>query len=51
MKLDLLTNVTVVKDAMKFVSEHKNKKGVKEKDSSSVVAVVTEEETTINQVF
>ncbi len=38
-EMDLLSNATVVKDAMKFVSEHKNKKGVKEKDSSSVVAV------------
>ena len=29
MKLDLLTNATVVNDAMRFVSEHNNKKEVK----------------------
>jgi competence transcription factor ComK len=40
MKLDLLTNATVVKDAMRFVSEHNNKKEeVKEKDISSVASV------------
>jgi DNA-binding MarR family transcriptional regulator len=48
MKLDLLTNATVVKDAMRFVSEHNSKKEVK--DSSSA-AVAKEEETTTNQVF
>jgi hypothetical protein len=47
MKLDLLTNATVVKDAMRFVSEH-NKKEVK--DISSVAAVAKEEIRT-NQVF
>jgi hypothetical protein len=50
MKLDLLTNATVVNDAMKFVSEHNNKKEVKEIDISSVAAA-SEEETTTNQVF
>jgi hypothetical protein len=50
MKLDLLTNATVVDDAMRFVSEHNNKKEVKEKDISSVAAVA-KEETTTNQVF
>jgi len=49
-KLDLLTNATVVSDAIRFVSEHNNKKEVEEKDISSVVAVA-EEETTTNQVF
>jgi hypothetical protein len=50
MKLDLLTNATVVKDAMRFVSEHNNKKEVK--DISSVAAVAKEEEeATTNQVF
>jgi DNA-binding MarR family transcriptional regulator len=49
MKLDLLTNATVVKDAMRFVSKH-HKKEVKEKDISSIAAV-KEEETTMNQVF
>ena len=49
MKLDLLTNATVVSDAMRFVSE-RNKKEVKQKDSSSVAAVA-KEETTTNQVF
>jgi hypothetical protein len=48
MKLDLLTNATVVNDAMRFVSNHK--KEVKEKDISSV-ASVAKEETTTNQVF
>ncbi len=48
MKLDLLTNATVVKDAIRFVSENNNKKVVK--DISSVAAVA-EEETTTNQVF
>ena len=56
MKLDLLTNASVVDDAMRFVSEHNNnKKEVKEKDISSVVAAVVAEEeeetTTTNQVF
>jgi hypothetical protein len=38
MKLDLLTNVTVVNDAMKFVSSNNNKKSVsREEDSSSRV--------------
>ena len=46
MKLDLLTNATVVDDAMRFVSEHKEVK-----DISSVAAVAEEEETTTNQVF
>jgi hypothetical protein len=50
MKLDLLTNATVVNDTMRFISEHNNKKEVKEKDSSSVAAVA-KEETTTNQVF
>jgi hypothetical protein len=49
MKLDLLTNATVVKDAMR--SEHNNKKEeVKEKDICSV-ASVAKEETTTNQFF
>jgi hypothetical protein len=47
MKLDLLTNATVVDDAIRFVSEH-NKKEVK--DISSVAAVAKEEIRT-NQVF
>ena len=47
MKLDLLTNATVVKDAIRFVSEHNNKKVIK--DISSAAAA--EEETTTNQVF
>ena len=34
MKLDLLTNATVVKDAIRFVSDNNNKKVVK--DISSV---------------
>jgi predicted transcriptional regulator len=50
MKLDLLTNATVVNDAMRFVSEHDKKEEVKEKDSSSVAAVA-KGETTTNQVF
>src|SRR5207248_10578947 len=49
MKLDLLTNATVVSDAVSFVSEHNNKKEVK--DISSVAAMAEEEETTTNQVF
>jgi hypothetical protein len=48
MKLDLLTNATVVKDAMRFVSEHNKKEEVK--DISSVAAVAKEEIRT-NQVF
>jgi hypothetical protein len=49
MRIDLLTNATVVDDAMKFVSEH-NKKEVK--DISSVAEVAKEEEeATTNQVF
>ena len=48
MKLDLLTNPTVVDDAMKFVSEH-NKKQVKE--IPSVASAKEEGETTTNQVF
>jgi DNA-binding MarR family transcriptional regulator len=52
MKLDLLTNATVVEDAMRFVSERNNKKEVKEKGISSVAAVTEEEETTTtNTVF
>jgi hypothetical protein len=47
MKLDLLTNATVVKDAIRFVSEHHKK--VEVKDVSLVAAVA--EETTTNQVF
>jgi Trp operon repressor len=47
MKLDLLTNATVVDDAIRFVSEH-DKKAVK--DISSVTEVA-KEETTTNQVF
>jgi hypothetical protein len=38
MKLDLLTNATVVDDAISFVSEYNNRKA----------AVVAEEETTTN---
>jgi DeoR/GlpR family transcriptional regulator of sugar metabolism len=53
MKLDLLTNASVIDDAARFVSEHNNKK--EEKNISSVVAVAKEEEkeeeTTTNQVF
>jgi hypothetical protein len=50
MKLDLLTNATVVNDAIRFVSEHNKKEEVK--DISSVAAVAKEEEeTTTNQVF
>jgi hypothetical protein len=41
MKLDLLTNATVVSDAVRFVSEHNNNKEVK--DISSVAAVAEEE--------
>jgi hypothetical protein len=48
MKLDLLTNATVVKDAIRFVSEHNKKEEVK--DISSVAAVAKEEIRT-NQVF
>jgi hypothetical protein len=48
MKLELLTNATVVSDAMKFISEYSNKNEVK--DVSSVTAK-EEEETTTNQVF
>jgi predicted transcriptional regulator len=47
MKLDLLTNGTVVNDAMRFVSEHKNEKV---KDISSITTMA-KEETTTNQVF
>ena len=35
MKLDLLTNATVVNDAMKFVSSNNNKKSVSEEEDSS----------------
>jgi hypothetical protein len=44
MKLDLLTNATVVDDAIRFVTENRNKNGL----------IVTEESkapTTTNQVF
>ena len=48
MKLDLLTNASVVDDAMRFVSEHNNKKE-EIKDISSVAAVAKEEEETYNE--
>jgi predicted transcriptional regulator len=48
MKLDLLTNASVVDDATRFVSEHNNKKE-EIKDISSVAAVAKEEEETYNE--
>jgi hypothetical protein len=57
MKLDLLTNATVVSDAVKFVSEHNNKKSdgattseSTEQKSEDLTATAAEEETT-NKVF
>jgi hypothetical protein len=47
MKSDLLTNATVVKYAMRFVSEHNKKEEAK--DISSVA--VAKEEIRTNQVF
>jgi hypothetical protein len=35
MKLDLLTNATVVNDAMKFVSSNNNKKSVSNEEEAS----------------
>lgn len=50
MKLDLLTNATVVSDVIRFVSEHNNKKE-EVKDTASVEEVAKGEEETTNEVF
>lgn len=39
MKLDLLTNATVVDDAIKFVSNHKNESEVKHNESDVLVVI------------
>ena len=44
MKLDLVTNATVVNDAMRFVSNHNH-------TIADTIAKIEEEETTTNQVF
>jgi hypothetical protein len=50
MKLDLLTNATVVDDAIRFVSE-KTKKSSKKERSASVDKEEITTTTTTNQVF
>jgi predicted transcriptional regulator len=60
MKLDLLTNATVVKDAMRFVSEHNNNNSIKNEKVAKIdndsellhnAAASADAVTTINKVF
>jgi hypothetical protein len=51
MKLDLLTNATVVDDAIRFVSSNKSKQRQKALANNNEEEEETGEITTINQVF
>jgi predicted transcriptional regulator len=51
MKLDLLTNATVVNDAARFVSEYNNNKNGRVNIQSATKEEESDETTTINKVF
>ncbi len=50
MKLDLLTIATVVDDAIRFVSEHQDRKIVEQQDNNNT-QTTDKSNTTINQFF
>jgi hypothetical protein len=50
MKLDLLTNATVVDDAIRFISRNQNQKE-DTKDRENLVTVAAASTATVNQVF